>query len=160
MAILADLKTEIENYPHEFLDIELIDVTPAQGNAVNKNETVTFKVQVTNRGPLHVNNLSLKLEGLNDTEIKEGNGAGAPWGTEYTSPAGYFPTVNAHQSNSPVVYPGSPLTFRPTRRFGNVTDLVRVSVAGWDTDLSHILTSHSRADEAAAGTYGAVVHPA
>lgn len=58
-----------------------------------------------------------------------------------------------------VVSNGSRYTFRPTSTSTSPTDLVRVSVAGWDTDLGHIMTSHSREDAAAQGTYRAKVFP-
>lgn len=159
MSILTDLTNEVQNYPQEYLDIEIVEVTPAVGNKVNKDEEVQFRFRVTNRGPLHVENASFLIEGLGDTQIKEGNGAGAAWGTSYTTPPGSFPRVPAHQPNNPVVSNGSRYTFRPTSTSTSPTDLVRVSVAGWDTDLGHIMTSHSREDAAAQGTYRAKVFP-
>ncbi|WP_380164333.1 hypothetical protein [Jannaschia sp. R86511] len=159
MSILSDLKDEVESYPHEFLDIEIVEVAPATGSAINKDEPVTFKFQVTNRGALDVENVSFLIEGLNGTQVKEGNGAGAAWGTEYTTTPGYFPRLPAHQPNDPVLSNGSPYTFRPRSTSTAAQDLVRVSVAGWDTDLDHILMSHSRADDQAGATHQAVVHP-
>lgn len=159
MSILNDLVNEVQNYPHEYLDIEIVEVTPSVGNKVNQDEEVQFRFRVTNRGPLDVENASFLIEGLGGTQIKEGNGAAAPWGTSYTTPPGYFPRVPAHQAGNPVVSNGSRYTFRPTSTSTSPTDLVRVSVAGWDTHLNHVMEQHSRGDAAAQGTYRAKVFP-
>lgn len=72
---------------------------------------------------------------------------------------GYFPRIPAHQPNNPVVSNGSPYTFRAKDVLSTRTELVRVSVAGWDTDLDHVMVHHSRADEAAHGGHTAKVFP-
>lgn len=158
MTILSDLADEVLFYPRDYLDIEIVEVDPAVGNQINKDEEVTFKFQATNTGQfLDVENVSFLLEGLNGTEVKQGNGAGAPWGTSYTTPPGYFPRIAAN--GTPVLSIGSPFTFRPSQRFTTATDLVKVSVAAWDTDLNRITVSRTGSAPNAAGTYQAVVHP-
>ena len=122
------------------------------GTAINVNEDVSFNVQVTNTGPLDVNDLSLRFEGLNDTEVKA-SGAAAQWVPEFTDAAGLFPKVPAHSGDTPVKNTTSPNHFRATKKAANVADLVKVSVAGWNTDLAHLEVSHTRADVVAAGVY-------
>ena len=80
MSVLDDLTTEVSDYPHTYLDIEIIEVEPASGARINDDEIVEFRFQVTNRGALPVNQLSLLIEGLNGTEVSQGNGAGNPFG--------------------------------------------------------------------------------
>lgn len=159
MSILSDLADEVLNYPHEYLSIEVVEVTPATGTKINKDEEVRFRFQVTNSGPLDVENAEFLIDGLEHCEVKDGNSAHAPWVDSHTTQKGYFPRIPAHQSGNPVVSNGSPYTFRPKQALDTRTELVRVSVAGWDTDLDHILAHHSRADEAAHGGYVAKVFP-
>lgn len=158
MTILSDLADEVLFYPRDYLEIEIVEVDPAVGNQINKDEEVTFKFQVTNTGQfLDVDNVRFLIEGLNGTEVKQGNGAAAPWGTAYTTAPDYFPRIPA--TNVPVLSNGSPYTFRPTQRFTTATELVKVSVAAWDTDLNRITVSRTGSAPNAAGSYQAVVHP-
>jgi len=160
MGLLSELAQAVENYPHEYLTLEIIDVDPTVGDTINEDEDIHFRIQVSNSGALDVQDLELLVEGLNGTEVKQ-NGALAQWGSSFTSPKGYFPEVKAHSANGtgPVVYPGSPLTFRRSRPTSSVRDLVRVSVAGWDTDTKHIFISHSRADTEANAVFSSTVSP-
>lgn len=157
--VLTDLMTEVNDYPHTFLDIEIVEVDPASGTRINAGEIVQFRFQVTNRGPLPVRQLSLLIEGVNGTLVSQGNGAGSGLGPSYVVPGDYFGDVPAHQPNNPTLSSGSPYWFQPTRTLPAGSELVRISVAGWDTTLDHILNSHSRADEEAAGTYSDRVFP-
>lgn len=159
MSVLDDLTTEVSDYPHTYLDIEIIEVEPASGARINDDEIVEFRFQVTNRGALPVNQLSLLIEGLNGTEVSQGNGAASPFGPSYTVDGGYFGDVPAHRPNDPKVSPGSPFRFRPNQTLPAGSELIRISVAGWDTTLDHILNSHSRADAAASSTYSDRVFP-
>lgn len=156
MGILSDIADAVVAYPHEYLTLEIIDVSPAAGTAVNVNEQVTFRIQVANSGPLDAKNLSILVEGLHGTEVKSGS-AGAQWGDSFTWDVDTY--VPAHSAQTPVVVGGSVMSFRPTQAFSTARSLVRVSVAGWDTDFEHIGFAHSRADAEAKGTYSAEVSP-
>lgn len=158
MTILDDLADEVLNYPRDYLTIEIVDVTPASGQKINKDEIVSYRFQVTNRGPITIENATFLIEGLAGTEVWQ-SGAGGQWGDQWIHNEGWFDRIPAHQPNVPVVSGGSPLTFRPTQRHTNPTDLIRVSVAGWDGSLDHIMLSHSRADEEAKAEYAARVFP-
>ena len=66
--VLADLLEAIETYAETYLKVEIFDVNPP-GGVVDANEDVTFKVRVSNSGPLHVNEVTVLLEGLNGTRV-------------------------------------------------------------------------------------------
>jgi hypothetical protein len=85
------------------------------------------------------------------------NGAAAQWASSFTLPGSYIGNIPAHSGDSPVVTSGSKFHFKPSIVSAAAKDLVRVSVAGWDTDLAHIEVAHSRADTAAESTYSSTV---
>ncbi len=158
MSILVDLEEAIEAYPHEFLTLEIVEVD-FPGNAINAGDDVQFRIQVANGGPLDLLELSLLVEGLNGTEVKS-NGAAAQWTTSFTfSGISSLDKIPAHSANDPYVTTGNKLHFRPGSSSTSVKDLVRVSIAGWDTDFTHMQVSHSRADALAEATYSSTVAP-
>jgi len=160
MGLLDEIANAVEAYPHEYLEIEIVEVD-WPGNVIDSAEDVTFRFQVSNTGPLDVNDLTLLVEGLNDTEVKA-NGAAAQWVDSVTTSASYFGNVPAHSADGagPVLSPGNKWHFRATRSFSQVKDLVKVSVAGWETSLTHITSGHSRGDALAQDTYSSIVSAA
>ncbi|MGB3185949.1 MAG: hypothetical protein WBG36_07910 [Ornithinimicrobium sp.] len=158
MSVLTELSQEFIDYPHDYLTITIVDVDPTVGDTINEDEDIRFRIQVANSGPMHVDELSLLVEGLSATEVKS-NGTLASWGDSFVISGEWFGTVPAHQANNPVTSGGSPFHFRPTAAFGFARDLVRVSVEDWKTDWSHLQNSHTRKDEAAQGTYRSIVSP-
>jgi hypothetical protein len=160
MGLLDDIADAVVAYPHDYLEIEIVEVD-WPGNVINAGEDVTFRFQVSNSGPLDVNELTLLVEGLNGTEVKA-NGAAAQWVDSVTTSPSYFGNVPAHSANGagPVVSPGNKWHFKPTRSSSQVKDLVRVSVAGWETSLNHITSGHSREDALAQDTYSSTVSAA
>jgi hypothetical protein len=156
MTIITDFVQAIEAYPHESLTLEIVAVDPP-GDAVNTGEDVLFRIQAANSGPLDVNELIVLVEGLNGTEVKN-NGALSQFANSFTTSVGQFPRVPAHQGNAPVLSTGSPFHFEaPNNPKPADTQLVRVSVAGWLTDLNHAFANHSQADAAANATYSSEV---
>ena len=155
MGILSDLAAAYVAYPHEYLTLEIVEVDPP-GSAVNTNEDVLFRIQVANTGPLDVNDLQILVEGLNGTLVKNNN-AIAPWTGSLTTSVGQFDDVPGHSGNNPKVSTGGKLHFKPVITTSAVTDLVRVSVAGWNTDSSHIENGHTRADADANAVYSSTV---
>jgi hypothetical protein len=156
MTIINDLVAEIEAYPHESLTLEIVEVDPP-GGAVNIDEDVLFRIQASNSGALDVNDLTVLVEGLNGTRVKQ-NGAAAQFVSSFTTSVGQFPRVPAHQGNTPVLSTGSPFHFEaPGSPKPAGTQLVRISVVDWRTDLNHVFVNHSRADAAANATYSSAV---
>jgi hypothetical protein len=156
MTIIDDLVNAIEAYPHESISLEVVAVDPP-GIAINTGEDVLFRIQASNSGPLDVNDLTVLVEGLNGTEVRQ-NGAAAQFVNSFTTAVGQFPRVPAHQPNAAVLSTGSPFHFEaPNNPKPAGTPLVRVSVAGWNTDFNHVLGSHSDPDSAANATFSSEV---
>ncbi|MDH3293038.1 MAG: hypothetical protein OER95_01800 [Acidimicrobiia bacterium] len=153
--ILEELKKAYEDYPHVYLELSLVDVD-FDGTRINVNEDVDFRIQAINRGPLDMNELSLKVTGLNGTLVKEPS-AIAPWTTEFEIDGEFFGNALGHNGNNPAVSPGGKYKFRPTSASSLVRDLVRIEVIGWNSDSSHLENGHTRADPDANVVYRAEV---
>ncbi|NUU16915.1 hypothetical protein HP550_06585 [Cellulomonas humilata] len=153
--VLDDINDAVKDYPTNYLTIEIIDVN-WPGVAINDGEEVEFRFQVTNRGPLTMTDLSFKVEGRNGTEIKV-SGAAAQWEDWHETRPGWFPDLNAHAGTTPVTWTGDPFLFRATNAFTTPRELVRVSVAGWQTTWDHMLTNHTEADPDLRGSYSSAV---
>lgn len=156
MALLDDLAAEFEAYPHNYLDVRIVQVDPP-GSIINEDEEVAFRIEVSNSGPLDVNDLSLLVEGMNGTEVQS-NGSNTAWLPSFTISGEFFGDVLGHSADEgPVVSPGSTFHFRQSRDFSTPTDLVRVSVAGWRTTFDHFSAGHTPADPLAKDVYRAEV---
>ncbi|WP_315094684.1 hypothetical protein [uncultured Cellulomonas sp.] len=155
MTVLDDITTALKDYPSTYVTIEIIDVN-WPGAVISDEDEVEFRFQVTNSGPLEMTDLSFKIEGLHGTLVK-GNGAAAQYVASWETNAGWFPDLPAHQPNNPVTWSTLPFMFRPTRPTTTSKELVRVSVAGWQTSWDHPLTNHSEADPDAKGSYSSTV---
>lgn len=158
MGLLSEITSAVQDYPHEYLTIEIIEVEPP-GDVVDVDDDVRFRIQVSNSGPLHVDDLDLLVEGLHETQVKSG-GAIAQYDDSFTTGAGWFPRVPAHSAAEPVEMPGSDFWFTVSRAWAREKTLVRVSVAGWNSSFDHIFGGHTREDAAALGVYSSTVSAA
>jgi len=155
IAILEDLEQAVEDYPHVYLVLEFVELA-FPGNTINKNDDCTFRIQLTNTGPLDVKDLTLLVEGLNDTQVKS-NGAAAVFDDSFPLTSTFLGTIPAHNGDSPVVTGGNKFHFKPTKASSTIEDLMKVSVTGWNTDFTHIEINHSRADALAETTFSSIV---
>ncbi len=159
MGLLSEITTEIENYPHEYLNIEIFDVEWPD-DVINVGEQVTFRVRVSNSGPLHVDNLELLVEGLDERAEARSNNAPAQWGPSFTTNAGWFPRVPAHSAGGPVEMTGGDFSFRALAPAARPKDLIKVSVFGWSSSFDHFFGGHTRADADADVVYRSTVSAA
>jgi len=159
MGLLSEIAAAVETYPREYLEIEIFEVD-WPGTVIDVNEDVTFRVRVSNSGPLDVDELEVLIEGLNGAQVKNAN-AHAQWTDSFVL-TGVIPPVPAHSATDPgpVEMTSGDLHFRATRPARNAKDLVRVSVAGWASDFGHIFGGHTRADAEAKDAYSATVSAA
>jgi hypothetical protein len=134
-----DMTTAIETYPNGHLEIQIVDVE-VPGDVLNVSEEARFRVQATNHGPLHIENLRVKVRGLNGAVVKHG-GAAATYGTEFVSDV--FERVPAH--GGVASSPGSTYVVKAPGRAQAVRTLVRAELYDWDADLDHILLHHASA---------------
>lgn len=70
-----------------------------------------------------------------------------------------FEVGPAHQPQAPVQMRGGRLVFLAPAEAKLMTELLKVSVDTWDTNLDHPLLAHSDPDAAASTTYSDVVRP-
>lgn len=152
MSVLDDLETAVKRYPRDHLSIRVVHIE-YDGQAINVGDDVTFRVEVSNAGPLHVRDLTVKLTGLAGTLVK-GNGAVALWADEVVIPIG---DVYAHQ---PQEWQGSErLHLKATAATSAETELARITVEDWDADADHVWNALSGADRRAQASFAAVVEP-
>ena len=158
MGVLDDISAAVTTYPRDYLTVEIVEVDPP-GDVINEDEEVSFRIQVANDGPLDANQVSLLVEGLNGTKVKN-NKDDSEFGDSFTIRGATFGNVPAHSNGpgdpGPVVTTGDPFKFKqgadaPAR------DLVRVSVKGWSSNWDHLFNNHTQADTEANDVYNAQV---
>ena len=144
---LDGLVSDINAYPatHLELAIEEVEFPDSQ---LNVNEIGTFKVRVTNRGPLDVANLQLTITGENGTLVAQ-NIFGSPFASSITTvPMG---VVGGHGGS--VVTPGEPYKFRAPSTPRSRQDLVKVTIGPWNGLFTHMLNAHSDPNESVQAVY-------
>lgn len=181
MAFFDDMTTALQDYPASNVVIEIIDVVLSSGNVLNTTEQATFKVKVSNNGPLNLTGVTLRIKGVNGAKLKS-NGIAVP-------PVVVLPAVRAPAPSIGARAPAPPLglfvdelvskvlptigghvgsqtteTFTmkapPDATVGPAENLVKASLEAWDAELAHILVGHSDPQGAVNGFYSAVVVPA
>jgi hypothetical protein len=71
MSVIDDLTTAVETYPKSNVQIQIEDVE-FPGDVLNVDEEGSFKVRVTNNGPLNLTDVTVKLKGLNGAQVRAG----------------------------------------------------------------------------------------
>jgi hypothetical protein len=134
-----DMTAAVEAYPAASVDLEIVDVV-FSGSVINVNEAASFRVKVTNRGPLEMTGVTLRIKGLNGATVKQ-NGAAAPFLPEFVTTTSQLATIGAHggaqtTNGSPFSFsaPGAPQPNHP---------LVQVTLEDHNFTLNHILNGHS-----------------
>ena len=89
-----DMTAAVEAYPAASVDLEIVDVD-IPGSVINVNERPTFRVKVTNRGPLEMTGVTLRIKGLNGATVKQ-NGAAAPFVSEFVTSTSQLATIGGH----------------------------------------------------------------
>lgn len=151
MSFFDEMTQAVADYPVDNVDIEIVNVvTP--GNAVNVNEVSTFRVKVTNRGPLVLTGVTLRIRGQNGATVQNG-GAASPFVDEFVTQA--LPTIDAHGGSQLSV--GSNMQFKAPGRAQASKNLVKATLEDWNPLLDHILNGHSDPLETPKGNFAAAV---
>jgi hypothetical protein len=137
MAFFDDMTAAVASYPQSDVDLEIVDVT-TPGDAFNVNETGNFRVKVTNRGPLNMTDVTLKIRALNGATVAN-NGILSPFESEFVTQE--MPLVAAHGGSQLTV--GSPLKVKAPGSPQPSANLVRATLEDWNCNVDHILGSHS-----------------
>jgi hypothetical protein len=69
MAFFDDMKDELKIYPVDNVLIEIVDFDEP-GDAYNIDEEASFKVKVTNTGPLNLTDITLRIKGQHGATLK------------------------------------------------------------------------------------------
>lgn len=152
MAYFDDMQAALEAYPLTDVQLEIVDVT-FPGSALNTGEVGTFRVKVTNTGPLNLTGVTVRVTGQNGAKVAN-NGAAAPFVSDFITQE--LPTIGGHGGSQLSV--GSPLKFLAPNGAQASKTLVKATLEAWDANLDHILLSHSDPmSDGPKGTYAAAV---
>ncbi len=152
MAYFDDMNAALEAYPLTDVQLEIVDVT-FPGSALNTGETGTFRVQVTNTGPLNLTGVTVRVTGQNGATVAN-NSILSPFVSDFITQE--LPTIAAHGGSQLSV--GSPLKFKAPAGAQASKTLVKATLEAWDANLDHILLSHSDPmRDGPKGTYAAQV---
>lgn len=151
MAFFDDMTAALETYPLTHVAIEIVDVV-LTGSALNVSETASFRVKVTNNGPLNLTGVTLRVKGMNGVTVKN-SGAIAPFVSEFVGAE--LATIAAHGGSQ--LSPGSPYTLKAPGAAQAAKTLVKASLEAWDANLDHIMLAHSDPLSTVNGSYSAAV---
>ena len=136
------------------VQLEIVEVT-FSGSGLNEDEHGTFRVKVTNKGPLVLTDVTLRIKGQNGALVANG-GAAAPFVSDFVTQA--LPTVAAH--NGSQLTSGSPLKFQAPPEAAASQDLIQATLEDWNLNTLHIMNAHSDAKyDTAKTTFAAEVFP-
>ena len=134
-----DMTAAVAAYPAASVDLEIVDVD-IPGSVINVNERPTFRVKVTNRGPLEMTGVTLRIKGLNGATVKQ-NGAAAPFVSEFVTSTSQLATIGGHGGEQTTN--GSPFAFTAPGSAQPNHPLVQVTLEDHNFTLNHILNGHS-----------------
>lgn len=150
--ILDDIADAVEDYLSTYVDVSFVEVSPDSGTSINTNEEVDFKLQIFNRGPLTMKDVTLRIVGKSGATVK---GAGAAEVFRSEAFARVIPTVGGHDNKTTEnLHLKAPAGTKPAG-----TDLVEAYVDEWDALWTYTLNKSSGASVEALGVYEAQVHP-
>ena len=136
--ILDDIAAAINGYPSTNVELEVVDIS-LDGEFVNTGEEGSFRVKVTNRGPMTMKDVRLKALAKNGAKVKSG-GALEQFGSEALS-ANTIETLGGHggsDDNSALFNFKAPNVAKP-----DGTVLVEVTVEEYNLLWDHALNVHS-----------------
>jgi hypothetical protein len=155
MAFFDDMAAALDSYPAAAVAIEIYDVQ-ITGDAVNTDETGTFRVRVTNNGDINMNDLGIRITGLNGVQVRN-HGAASPLEPEFVATFG-FESVPCRGGVAET--PGSKYGFKAPGSPLPLKNLVRASLGQWHANLDRILNGSRDLTNAPKAVYAAEVVPA
>jgi hypothetical protein len=168
-----EFTTAVATYPETNVAIGIVEVAFTSGNALNISEDATFKVKVTNNGPLDLTDVTVRVKALNGAKLKapltpapnptpvpvaRTQAAATVIGLVDDLVSEAIPLVRGHGGTGTTEI----FTFKAPANDsnGNTRNLVKASLEGWNGSLNHMLLGHSDPLESVNGIYGTVVSPA
>ncbi len=151
MAFFDDMSAALADYPVTDVELEIVEVA-IPGAVLNEGEQGTFRVRITNRGPLNLSGVTVHVYGLNGATVAN-NSVIAPFVSDFTTQE--LAPVKAHGGSQLTV--GAPLKFKAPGGTQSLKTLVKVTLESWNADLDYILKGHSDPLGVPKGTYAAAV---
>ncbi len=156
-----DLATAVATYPQSFVQIEIVDVA-FPGDALNVKDIGSFKVKVTNTGALNIDNLKVKVAGLNGALVQKGGAVPAGQDPVFDKDddkdfiSDEFDRLTGHGGTQ--TFPGVfPFIFQAPDKAHSLEDLIEVTLDGWNGNLDHIFLGHSDPVPSVKATFAAKV---
>lgn len=166
MGFFDDMTAALATYPVDDVLIEIVDVDfPDQ--VLNVNEEATFKVKVTNTGPLNLTGVTLRIKGQHGARLKvpvvftpnqpiPARAAAAATLTQLVDEFVSLPldTISGHGGSRT----SDSFTLKAPGASQASQTLIKATLEAWDGDLEHILKGHSDPlPDAPKGTYSTAV---
>lgn len=151
--ILDQIVDEAAAYADDYVTLEIVDVVTA-GSVVNATEVVLFKVKVSNAGPMHMERVTVLLQGRNGAKVR------AEGSFENRAESDVYPTIEAHDpSGDRGKVLDVPFQLLAPRDPQPEANLVKASLKKWDLTWDHALNGHTDPQRDVKATWGAEVHP-
>jgi hypothetical protein len=135
MSVIDDLTTAVETYPKSNVQIQIEDVE-FPGDVLNVDEEGSFKVRVTNNGPLNLTDVTVKLKGLNGAQVRVG-----PPIIGYADES--EANINDVAGDGGSVLSATLFFKAPGKPSQSAEDLFKVTLHDWNANLDRILNDHT-----------------
>jgi hypothetical protein len=157
VAFFDDMLVALEAYPETYVTLEIIDVVIEEGeDVVNVNDEATFKVKLTNSGPLNLTDVTVRIDGVHGATVKK-EGAAAQFEEDFVYDLTPRPTING-DGGELILPPTQSFHFKAPAEEQDEKTLVKATLERWDGDLSRIMINHSEPHrQVPKGTYTAAV---
>jgi hypothetical protein len=154
-SVITELNTAVATYPETNVVLEIVEVEFPY-DALNVDEEGSFRVRVTNNGPLNLTDVTLKIKGLNGALVKSGGAADLEYRDEFIK--GTIEKVAGDGGSE--LTTGSKMNFRAPSEpseDGESKNLIKVTLEDWNADLDRILNLHTDPLGTVKATFAAVV---
>jgi uncharacterized repeat protein (TIGR01451 family) len=150
MAFFDDMGSAVRTYPDDNVTLEFIDIATSSGSPrLDFGETATFKVLITNRGVLDMNNVSIRLLAENGFTLQRPAGVlqqsgriAETWIDELVSSSIEAIPANGGTATTETMTLKAPGVGVPPTPWSNEA-LVVASLHGWDAGFDHLLNAKS-----------------
>jgi hypothetical protein len=166
MAFFDDMKDELMVYPVNNVLIEIVDFDDP-GDVYNVGEEATFKVKVTNTGPLNLTDVTLRIKGQHEARLKR-----PPIGVPNTPPQRESrAAITLSEFVDELVSKALPevrggggtatsetFTLKAPAAPQGSQNLIKATLEAWNANLNYILVDQSEPlPDAPKGTYATAV---
>lgn len=166
MGFFDEFAKAVSSYPADSVALDFVDYGKVTGTPgeINVNEVWLFKIKVTNKGNLDLLNVKVRVESLSGASLcpnLEG-----PWVNSIVISNPVLNIPASDKAIKPWPFPigssresGGFLFKAPSVSSQSPIDLMKVTIAGFDASLEHILKDHSGSSAVPTKVYSRQVYP-